>query len=91
MSQHDCGYCRFYDGTTSRPLEAKFDSHFVPVRDCGTYHPWDGTTETYLKRDLDYQAATEHDSDPALRPTAHELVLNNPLRCTPVALVEVSS
>jgi hypothetical protein len=85
----DCGFSRFYDGKGGRPLEAKYDAHFVPVRDCGnpSCHPWDGETPTY--RDLDYQAATEQHSNPALRPTAHELVLSNPLRCTPVALVEV--
>jgi hypothetical protein len=87
----DCGYSRFYDGTASKPLEAKYDAHFVPVRDCGTYHPWDGTTRTYHypPREVDYQAATEEHPNPALRPTSHELVLGNPLRCTPVALVEV--
>jgi serine/threonine protein kinase/Leucine-rich repeat (LRR) protein len=87
MGRNDCGYSRFYDGTASRPLEKKFDAHFVPVRDCGTWHPWDGKMPTY--RNLDYQAATEQHTNPALRPTAHELVLSNSLRCTPVALVEV--
>jgi hypothetical protein len=89
MGRDDCGYSRFYDGKGGRPLEAKFDAHFVPIRDCGDLHPWDGTTRT--GRDIDYQAATEEHSNPALRPTAHELVLSNPLRCTPVALVEVGS
>jgi serine/threonine protein kinase len=87
MGRDDCGYSRFYDGAVSRPLEAKYDAHFVPVRDCGPYHPWDGVTPVY--GDLDYQAATEQHPNPALRPTAHELVLSNSLRCTPVALVEV--
>jgi serine/threonine protein kinase/Leucine-rich repeat (LRR) protein len=87
MGRDDCGYSRFYDGTASRPLEAKYDAHFVPVRDCGLYHPWDGVTPVY--RNLDYQAATEQHTNLAMRPTAHELVLSNPLRCTPVALVEV--
>jgi serine/threonine protein kinase len=88
MDRDDCGYSRFYHRTApSKPLEAKYDAHFLPVRDCGTYHPWDGTTQT--GRDVDYQAATEEHPVPALRPTAHELVLGNPLRCTPVALVEV--
>jgi hypothetical protein len=91
MGRDDCGYSRFYDGLASKPLEAKYDAHFVPVRNCGTYHPWDGTTPTYHDppRDVDYQAATEHHPNPAMRPTAHELVLSNPLRCTPIALVEV--
>jgi hypothetical protein len=91
MGRDDGGFSRFYDGTASRPLEAKYDAHFVPVRDCGTDHPWDGKTRTYHypARDVDYQAATEEHPDPAMRPTAHELVLGNPLRCTPVALVEV--
>jgi serine/threonine protein kinase/Leucine-rich repeat (LRR) protein len=87
QARDDCGYSRFYDGTASKPIEAKYDAHFAPVRDCCTYHPWDGETRTY--RDLDYQAATEQHPNPAMRPTAHELVLSNPLRCTPVALVEV--
>jgi hypothetical protein len=34
---------------------------------------------------LDYQAATEQHPNPATLPTAHELVLSNPLRCTPIA------
>jgi hypothetical protein len=83
----DCGFSRFCDGTASRPLEAKYDAHVIPVRNCGTYHPWDGETPAY--RNLDYQAATEQHPDPAMRPTAHELVLSKPLRCTPIALVEV--
>jgi serine/threonine protein kinase len=87
IGRDDCGYSRFYDGTASRPLEAKYDAHFVPVRHCATCHPWDGKTPTY--RNLDYQAATEDHCNPAMRPTAHELVLSNPLRCTPVAMVEV--
>jgi hypothetical protein len=87
MGRDDCGFSRFYDGKGGRPLEAKYDAHFVPVRDCGDLHPWDGTTRT--GRDIDYQAATEEHSDPALRPTAHELVLSNSLRCTPISLVEV--
>jgi serine/threonine protein kinase len=84
----DCGFSRFCDGTASKPLEAKYDAHFVPVRDCGVLHPWDGETPTY--RDVDSQAATEDHPNPAMRPIAHELVLGNPLRCTPVALVEVA-
>jgi serine/threonine protein kinase/Leucine-rich repeat (LRR) protein len=87
ISRDDCGCSRFYDGTTSKPLETKYDAHFVPVRDCGTHHPWDGATQTH--RNLDYQAATEEHPNFAMRPTAHELVLSNLLRCTPVALVEV--
>jgi serine/threonine protein kinase/Leucine-rich repeat (LRR) protein len=87
----DFGMSRFYDGKGGRPLEAKYDAHFVPVRDCGTCHPWDGATQTSISQPyrLDYQAATEQHSNPAMRPTAHELVLSNPQRCTPVALVEV--
>jgi hypothetical protein len=87
LGRDDCGYSRFYDGAASKPLENKYDAHFIPVRDCATCHPWDGKTQT--ARDVDYQAATEQHPNPALRPTAHELVLGNPLRCTAVALVEV--
>jgi serine/threonine protein kinase/Leucine-rich repeat (LRR) protein len=85
LSRDDFGMSRFY----GKPLEAKFDAHFVPVRDCGSFHPWDDSTRTVQGYSLDYQAATEDHPNPARRPTAHELVLSNGLRCTPVALVEV--
>jgi hypothetical protein len=84
LGREYCGMSRFYDGVASRPLEAQYDAHSVPVRDCGCCHPWDGVTPMY--RDLDYQAATEEHPNPAMRPTAHELVLSNSLRCTPIAL-----
>jgi hypothetical protein len=63
-----------------------------PVRDCGTCHPWDGATPIWISQSyrLGYQAATEEHPNPAMRPTAHELVLSNPLRCTPIAVVEVA-
>jgi hypothetical protein len=35
MGCEDCGMSRFYDGVVSRPLDAQYDVHFVPVRDCG--------------------------------------------------------
>jgi serine/threonine protein kinase len=86
MGRDDCGMSRFHG---ERPLEAKFDAHFVPVRNCGDCHPWDGVTRTFCGYTMDYQAATEEHPNPAMRPTAHELVLGSGLRCTPVALVEV--
>jgi hypothetical protein len=85
LGRDDFGMSQFY----GKPLKAKFDAHFVPVRYCGACHPWDGTTSTFQGHSLDYQAATEDHPNPARRPTAHELVLSNGLRCTPVALVEV--
>jgi serine/threonine protein kinase/Leucine-rich repeat (LRR) protein len=85
LGRDDFGMSRFY----GKPIKAKFDAHFIPVRDCGKCHPWDGTTSTIQGYFLDYQAATEDHANPALHPTAHELVLSSGLRCTPVALVEV--
>jgi hypothetical protein len=70
--------------STSLSLEPKYDCHFVPVRYTGRAHPFDGITTG--DRDLHYQAATEGDSDRP--PTAHELVIGDRSRVTPIAIVE---
>jgi hypothetical protein len=70
--------------STSLSLEAKYDCHFAPVRYAGRVHPYDGIT--IGDRDLHYQAATE--GDPVRPPTAHELVIGNQSRVTPIAIVE---
>jgi hypothetical protein len=79
------GCSRFYDKGRSIALKAGYDAHVVPVRNTGARHPKDRRTTHPQGLNLDFQAATSN--DPLHPPTAHELVVADHHRCTPIAIV----
>jgi hypothetical protein len=73
------GFSSFYGlADEAKSLMPLYDSHFVPVKHYGCFHPVTGQP---LGNDVDFQACPEGDS------TGHELILHDHTQLLPVAVL----